>query len=279
MKVGIAVIDVDAVARTASVGVNRAWLFMGMGVNCANNADSIDIDLPEAAYLRLLPEDLPESTLEEAKVEFGVWIVSNGLRELIDTFDVFLGRTYDAALTVESWNAAQTGRQTNQASPDERSRQFSWFGTAKRLAALDDQFGISTGFSADVVSIRKARNCLTHRLGMVGREDVNQAGELVVQWHTAELYGVNPDGTDFVPSLEQLPIRFPVGSPVKVRHALREKRFSLGERLVLSAGELKHICYMFRLAIDEARGSFVQYAQRMGVQQVERQQEDGEVST
>ena len=53
-----------------------------------------------------------------------------------------------------------------------------------------------------------------------------------------------------------------------MRHVPREKRLVLGERLVLAPGELKHICYTFRLGIDQVRLSFVAYAERMGVQNI-----------
>ena len=263
-----AVIDVDAMANTAFVGVNRAWLFMGLGVNCANDPQSVNFNLPDSDYLRLLPDELPEAEMLEAKAEFGIWIVSNGLRELIDTFDVFLGQVYAAALTVEAWSAARAGLDVDSGSMQRRAQAFSRLGTEKRLARLDRDFEITGEYTADVNSMRRARNCLTHRLGVVGPEDVGRDGFLALHWHTLELFGINKDGSEFVPSLDDLPIKFPEASPVNMRHVPRERRLFLGERLVLAPGELKHICYTFRLGIDQVRLSFVAYAERMGVQNI-----------
>ena len=275
MDTDTSIIDVDAMANTAFTGVNRVWVFMGLGVNCANYVLSMNFNLPDAGYLRLMPDELPEATLREAKAEFGTWIVSNGLREAIDTFDVFLGQAYSAALTIEAWDAGRAEQEVDTGSLRERAKKFSRLGTANRLARLERDFNITAEYASDVNSVRRARNCLTHRLGVVGHEDVGGDGVLVLQWHTIELFGVNHDGSEFVPSLDALPIEFPEASPVNMRHAPREKRFSVGERLILLPGELKHVCYTFRLAIEQLRTSFVEFAKRMGVEEVARDHEAG----
>lgn len=279
MDDGAAVIDVDAMANIAFTGINRAWLFMGLGLNCASGAERIDFDLPDAGYLRLLPDELPETTVQEAKAEFGTWIVSNGLREAIDTFEVFLGQVYSAALTIEVWSAEQAGEGADAGPMQKRAQAFSRRGTTDRLAWLDRDFSIATEYSDDISSACSARNCLTHRLGAVGEDDVEPDGFFVLRWHTLELHGFNKDGSEFVPSLDDLPIEFPEASPVSMRHAPREKRFALGERLILTPGELKQICYTFRLAIDQVRASFVGFAKRMGVQEVGRDDEPPRIET
>jgi hypothetical protein len=262
------VIDVDAIANTALIGVNRAWLFLGLGVNCAKTAKRSDFEIADAGYLRLLPDELPAPTLAQAKTEFAVWVVSNGLREAIDTFDVFLGSVQAAALSVEAWTSGAESA-ADMVSYNKRAAAFSRLGTQKRLAGLARDFAITSDHGTDIVSMRKARNCLTHRLGVVGPGDVWSDGYLTLQWHTIELYGWHPDGSEFVTAVDSLPVAFPAGSPVNMRHGLREHRFGLGERVILSPAELKEICYTFRLAIDELRVSFLAFAERMGVQQVE----------
>jgi hypothetical protein len=260
----MAVLDVDAIAKTAKVGINRAWLFLGWGLNCAARAKAGDLEVQDAGYLRLLPDEGLDTTLAEAKDEFGIWIVSNGLREAIETFDVFLGAVYQAALFVEAW-AAGTASRTDDASCGKRAAKFSQFGTEKRLTSLDNDFAIAAEYGSDIVSLRKARNCLTHRLGVVGHEDTGAGGQLTLRWHVFELYGQHPDGSEFVACLDSLPVKFPEGSPVVLRHGLREHRYFLGERLVLSPAELKEICFAFLFVIDQVRLSFVSYAERMGV--------------
>ncbi len=259
------VIDIDAIANTAFVGINRAWIFMGMGVNCANDPGASDISLPDASHLRLLPDPLPETTLTEAKVEFGIWIVSNGLREAIETFEVFLERAYSAALSIEAWKAGALEQECDLVPFNKRAKAFSYLGAEKRLDCLSRDFELTTQYGSDIVTVQNVRNCLTHRLGIVRHEDVGSTGILVVRWHALELFGVNPDGSEFIPPLDSFPIEFPEGSPVSVRQAPRQRRFNLGERLVLSPGELKEICFTFRFAIDEIRAALVAYAQQMGV--------------
>ena len=174
-----------------------------------------------------------------------------------------------AAVSVEAWKAG-VGSDTDMAPYNKRAAAFSRLGTEKRLATLADDFAITAEYGPDIVSMRRGRNCLTHRLGVVGGEDVGPDGCLTLQWHMIELYGWHSDGSEFVAAVDSLPVAFPESSPVNMRHGLREHRFVLGERLVLSRSELKEICYTFRLAIDQVRLSFISYAKRMGVQHVDR---------
>jgi len=263
------VIDVDAIVNTAFTGINRTWLFLGLGVNCAAAAERTDFEIADASYLRLLPDDLPDATLAEARAEFGVWIVCNGLREAIDTFDVFLGKVQLAALSVETWKAGVSS-EAEVARYNKRVAGFSRLGTEKRLTSLAHDFDITAEYGPDIVSMRRGRNCLTHRLGVVGTEDLGPYSQLTLQWHMIELYGWHTDGSEFVAAVDSLPVAFPEASPVNMRHGLREHKFAVGERLVLLPAELKEICYTFRLAIDQVRLSFISYAKRMGVQQVDR---------
>jgi hypothetical protein len=190
--------------------------------------------------------------------------VSNGLRELIETWDVFLDRLYVAALQCEHWNASQRDASVESQAYEQRARAFCDFGTPAKFRKLSSEFGIELEFQPEIESIKKARNCLTHRLGLVKGRDANSEQGLRVMWRAPELYGVNADGSEFVPSLESFPIDFPVDSPVMHRHGTRERMVAIGQRLELAAAELKEICYTFRIAIMQAQESFVALVTRMG---------------
>jgi hypothetical protein len=265
---GMTVIDVDAIANTAFTGVNRAWMFLGLGVNAASRAERSDFEIADASHLRLLPEELPPPTLEDAKTEFAIWVASNGLREVIDTFDVFLGKVQAAALSVQAWKAG-VASDADSAPYNKCAAAFSRLGTEKRLDSLRKDFAITAEYGPDIVSIRRARNCLTHRLGVVGSEDVGTEDHLTLGWHAFELYGWHPDGSEFVASPDSLPVAFPKGSPVNLRHGLREHRYGLGERIILSPAELKEICFTFRFTVDQVRQSLVEFMEGAGVQQVD----------
>jgi hypothetical protein len=257
-------IDFSLMVQPALLGITRAWVFMGLGVNAALDPDYDKFSLPDVPYIQLLPDNLPNDTVEGIKREFAVWIVSNGLRELIETWDVFLDRLYHAALSGEYW---QQSRHAPSLSPDsftKRANAFPRKGTSEKLVMLRDQFGISLQFQPEIESIKQARNCLTHRMGVVGPEDVDTGGLLMVCWRSPELFGRNEDGSEFVPSLGSFPIDFPPGSGVMFRNAPRTKIGSIGDRLTFTPAELKEICYTFRIAVEHTRESFTAFVTRIG---------------
>lgn len=256
-------INFDEVLEPAIVGVNRALVFMGLGVNAASDPTVVNYRLAEVPHIDLIPQ-VTDRQLAEFKREFGVWIVGNGLRELIETWDVFLDRLYLVSLRSEQWQGLRGGEAAPPAHYAKRFRVFAKRGTADKLALLGKEFGIALEFEPEIESIKKARNCLTHRLGVVGTEDVNSPGGLAVRWRAPELFGCHEDGSEFVPSLDVFPIEFPTGSPVKLRHGERQKIVASGSRLQLSAADLKEICYTFRIAIMQAQESFAGFIHRIG---------------
>jgi len=256
-------INFDEVVEPAIVGVNRAVVFMGLGVTAASESAVANYRLPEAPHIDLIPQ-VTEEQLAEFKREFGVWIIGNGLRELVETWDVFLDRLYIVSLASDEWRAERAGEALRPGQYAKRARAFPKRGTGEKFDLLQTEFGIRLTFEAEIESIKKARNCLTHRLGVVGAKDLNSPGGLAVRWRAPELFGYHEDGSEFVPSLDAFPIEFPTGSPVKLRHGERQKIVPRGHRLQLSAAELKEICYTFRIAIMQAQESFAGSIARIG---------------
>ena len=63
-------------------------------------------ELTDISPIHLVPSNVPEETIAHFKTEFGRWVITNGLRELIETFALFLDRTHNACLFM----AATRGR-------------------------------------------------------------------------------------------------------------------------------------------------------------------------
>ena len=257
-------LEFSQIVEPALIGINRAWVFMGLGVNASLDPDCSGFRLPDLDHIKLLPDDMPKAIVEEFKREFGMWVVSNGLRELIETWDVFLDQLYYAAVYTDYWQQSQ---ETAKLSPEpfmKRATAFAREGTREKLERLQKQFGITLQYQAEIESIKKARNCLTHRMGTVGPKDVEPGTSLTVRWRSPELFGINEDGTEFVPPLDSFPIHFPMGSPVKFRNVNRAKVVSLGDRLKFLPAEVKELCYTFRIAVDDAREAFTGLVLRSG---------------
>jgi hypothetical protein len=74
------IINLDQIRITALTGVNRAIIFMGLGVNAADDPAFVDYQLKGPVQIPVIPHELSESELLAAKKDFRNWIIGNGLR-------------------------------------------------------------------------------------------------------------------------------------------------------------------------------------------------------
>lgn len=95
-------IDFGKILEVALKGVRRATVFLGFGVNAALDPEFNKYQLTKIAKIQLLPPDVDAQTVARFKEEFKTWIVGNGLRELIETFSVFLERLHEACLVIQN---------------------------------------------------------------------------------------------------------------------------------------------------------------------------------
>ncbi|MDH4161157.1 MAG: hypothetical protein OEW15_00500 [Nitrospirota bacterium] len=91
-------IDFDRIKGIALSGIRRAAVFLGLGVNGARNDSLTEYDLAETR-IKLLPEKLSAQELKDIKQNFEKWIIWNSLRELIESFGIFLDAIHQSGRT------------------------------------------------------------------------------------------------------------------------------------------------------------------------------------
>lgn len=245
----------DAV-EIAYTGTRRAYLFLGLGVNTAQQPGYLDYHLPGRLNFRLLPEKVDDSQMTEFKDTFGQWIVGNGLRELIEAFEVFLDKIYKIFMQVETWECSKKSEKAYDGKAQKKKLETferAKGGIPQKLGLLRTECGINTEFDDDIDSIKRARNCLTHCLGIscIRHAQDKETGTLTVKWHTQETYGYNADGSEFIPAIDTYPVQFPTGSPIKIRFPQRQRVFTEGEIIRFEPYELQEICFSFKWAIKQ----------------------------
>lgn len=254
-------IDLDKILDVAHRGVRRASVFMGLGVNAALDADFKKYQLTHITKLQLMPDTVDAETLGDFKEEFKIWVEGNGLRELIETFSVFLDRIHEAALF--------TGLPKNKVDMEilaEKCDSFKREGFPKKLKILHSKFSIGPKHTNHIVSINKARNCLTHRRGIVRKEDVDESGKLRVVWLGMDIFAETPSGQRH--SLMDMPpegLLLPEGGAVCIQFVERERLFDQGSPLRLSTRDLAEICWFFHRESNTTRESILEYAKANGV--------------
>lgn len=255
-------INFDEITEIAKVGVNRAYIFMGFAVNMSRNPHFSDFEVPDSSNLLLVSQNISDSERHEFKGEFANWAIANGLRDLNE---VFLDQIYNCALIIESWTIQSAGGKFDNSRNASRVNKFQRIGMVEKFKVLEEELSISIEFAEELLSIKRARNCLTHRLGIVDSKDLTDDKCMIISWRIPELYGYESDGSEYIPPQDKFPMKFPENSPVKIRFRIQKKSILLGERIIFYPTELKEICLTHLLAIDQVKKSFIAFATQKGV--------------
>jgi len=175
------------------------------------------------------------------RAEFQRWATSAVLRDLVEHFSVFLLAVYSDALA---------------ANPDTKfvptPAQFERLGVEAQLAALAANFPVDNAWTSRLIAYNKARNCLAHRVGVVGLQDVTENDELVVRWLTAKV-ALHEGSIE-----KQIEARGPMAHLIQGEHVGgkaatievldRERRFKIGSPISFMPDELLGICQTLHAA-------------------------------
>jgi len=91
-------IDFSQMKDIAYRGVRRAAVFVGLGVNVARDDQFKKYQLSEYSALRVMPDDLNDKSIAHIKEEFEKWVILNGVRELVESFGLFLDKVHIGCL-------------------------------------------------------------------------------------------------------------------------------------------------------------------------------------
>jgi hypothetical protein len=256
-------INVDKIKSIALMGVKRAATFLALGVNAARNPDFKEYRLSQLASFQVFPDNIGDEQISLMKSEFEYWIIGNGLRELVELFGIYLDRMHHACLLI-----AVNQETYHPDRADNFKARFEYDGLKKKLSTLRGKFGVQTEKEGYLVSINQARNCLTHRFGRVGEEDVDENGTLRLLWWALDLYLLSLNGQKKSVSLPipAEPIITKEGDQFVVEVVDRTREYNLGDMIRLNPAELSEICLLFQLATNELAISFVDYCRESGIE-------------
>ena len=263
-------IDLRHLGRLAQTGVRRAELFMGLGLNAANRPDFRDYELNKLPVavdqasipVRSLAPNANNETIERYKEQFKTWVVSCGLRELLEHYALMLDHIHKFSLAV----AQMKGFLDQVGNPLKLQPAFSRLGLIQKLELLSEHFGVGPDHPQHIASLYNARNSLSHGFGVV-RADADDDGKFQLRWHAIELWAVGEEtGAEF-PLGELYFNPKPEPTRIQARFLGRSRNYSIGEKLSLSGQDLWEICYFFSMhCIPSTLRSFEEFLRKHGIE-------------
>ncbi len=248
------------IKEIALLGVRRAGIFMGLGVNAALDKDFKKFDLTEITQLQFISADIDDKTISEIKEEFGYWIISCGLRELIESFAIFLDNIHLASVHMAVSKSILSVEEAKKIAP-----QFPRKGIKDKLPLILERFGIGPKNPNYILSISKARNCLAHRRGIIGQEDCLTTKELEVKWLGFDIFIETPSGEVHTFPIPAEGIYLKNGGIAGVKFPERTKIFMIGEQIRFLPKDLAEICNSFVFSTNEICNSFLKYGNSIGI--------------
>jgi hypothetical protein len=218
-------VQFDSLFDPIGVGIRRASVFAAFGVRAARHPDIQDHSFPNLIFNHSFVGQPTSDEVQEYKKEFERWILACSFREALESMELTLQRLYEICL--------RTTIKTEQ-ELDSEIKKFRLSSLPQKLAALS-QWGISTPKADLVLSFQKLRNCLSHRMGLVIKEDCSEEGALVVTVFHMQPIVAHTDGTRTSIPLGAAPgfevvkegslgiqfvetrLRFPVNSQVRLK--------------------------------------------------------------
>ena len=255
-------INFDNILNIANRGIRRATVFAGFGINAARDDQFIDFDLSKLASFKFMPTDVTAEVMSDYKIEFERWIIVSALRELIESFSVFLDSIHHACLIM----ATNKGKYSESKALEYKSA-FEFKGLEKKLKKLKNRFDIFTSREDYLISINKVRNCLSHRRGVVGTIDVNKKQSLVLKWWGLSLYVLSTSGvrTELTTPMPSGGILIKDGGGVYLGFKDKNKSYPIGHAIAIEPKDLIEICYIVKLATDDISKLTINYAKSIGV--------------
>ena len=233
-------VKLDNILNIALIGVRRAAVFGAMGTNYTRS-NNINHKFPTEVLFQFVPDAICDSDKTHLIEEYEKWIILCAMRELIETYCVFLDEIYSICCRIE-FNKSKVQE------CDRRIEAYKKRGIAEKIDVLKSDFSIENPMGKYLKSIYRARNCYSHRSGIISEIDLNQDGYFELLWWSPELFIESNDGKEYI-----LPNPFPKegivienGGTIFVRFIDKIKRYKKGEYLKLSISDLSEMCFLLK---------------------------------
>jgi hypothetical protein len=253
-------INLDSVLDIAGLGIRRALVFMGLGLNAATDPNFKDYSLIPHTGISLVPDAASDEAIEEYKREFSSWIVAGGLREIIESFAVFLDEVYTVCLQTSISNDTLTLEDAQN-----KHKCFKQVFLNKKLKLLSNEYPVESEVDQLLLDLGRVRNCLTHRRGIVSNEDCNTEQGLRVSWKALEIVAKQQAGAE-------TPIPFPIKEPVfleqggtlNAKWSTKSAVFPIGTSIRLKPRDLSEIAFLINEEAKKIISSVILIARSAG---------------
>lgn len=254
------------ILNIALAGIRRSSIFLGLGLNTAWDPTYKKYLLPDSTKIHFIPQQLSDSDIENSKIDFASWLIGNGLREVNEYFDVFLDHIYEATLMGSVFKHDKVNPEQI-AEIKKKCVKFTKMSTENKFQELHKNFGFSPDNIDCHLSLKKTRNCLTHRLGRVDDSDCNDEDKLTINWITLDIITMKDGEKD---EIIELPLKkHPIltgNMSLNLIHSKNNVSFARRTFVNLSPKNINEICFFYAAEAEKIKNAAVDFLKQNGIE-------------
>ena len=253
-------INFDKVLEKGLKGIRRSYVFMGLGVNSAEDDQLCNYQLTPITNLQLLKDGLDETTVKNFKDNYKEWVLNTAFRDALEAFHIFVEELFVCLIAIKK-------KASSLAVVKKDIESFEKLSFPSKMEFLKKQFSVSPEFINHIKSINKTRNCLAHRGWVVSTKDYNNKPKsaLVLSWRGMNMVLTDKDGERECHMSELVGVVTKHETQVGFKFTDRSKEFSAGQVITLEPKELAEILWYWTLEMKKLINQSIEYAKSTGV--------------
>ena len=259
-------INLAAPTQAMNAAAKRALAYASHALSIESTRPLGGVALPSTVFGFTIDPVADDPDLSRQAYES--WVLAAVFRDLIETTGDVLERAREILVACELARERVIGSMGDlDTALADGATAFHEAGLPQKFTLLLNRFGfeVPEQYGEHLLSLNRARNCLVHRRGVVGRRDLHGEESLVLSWNRLELVAMNGD------ECRPIELGAVLNGPtdVGVRLVGASKKFALGQRVLLSTNELSEICQTFIFAGAQLHMAFIRIATAAGVKMAE----------
>lgn len=210
------------------------------------------------AFAQLNTADNQKLSYDKAKTEFQEWCLRNSFRDSVETISIFLEECHLVCALLDARENCRIKIEDYNQIVAEKQKRFHKMNFPTKIDFLHKVFSVSSSLEEHILSLNKVRNCLVHRSGIVGQQDINTDNKLIAKFKEIQFVVLTPDKTS-----ERVitgPTIMNEGEHLAVRKQDCEKQFRLGQKIDFTPVEHFRTVYTFFIFGIEIHKSIVKFA-------------------
>ncbi|MBN4667224.1 hypothetical protein HUS70_16860 [Pandoraea nosoerga] len=256
--------DLRSMQEKAELGVRRAAAFLGISERMLEQELPRSLTLGRAVRSQFLPDPIPEEAVDGLRENWRAWITGNALRELDQFLSLYLDAAYDFVQQAKVYSGEHAPNYVWRRIDGQTNVADKYRDVLTAMGAFD---GVHIERHDCLETLSKARNCLSHDLGIVTPKRVTD-GVLSVRWISIQTVMEQSDRAivlDDLDAIEDLQLNPEEESHLKIWVVLKKREFAVGDHMHFTPDELLQLCLFYRIVFSEVGKTLTDFVRRSGV--------------